>query len=611
MDEIKEYSFNPPKPEIVNGIGCVVRFFSKTKLSNFKKLVDNIASIHFDVYIFIMDRVIESAKTDTEENENKNEKLNIGKYKPLTKEEMKLLKIISKSGITKETNILVSNTHYSGTGSFNIAFNFIRKRYSNKNYLWQFCDDDDTIDIDKFNLLINCVVNHNKDRQVKLERNNKVIELENEQYKAKITYTEAVDSPEKQPNEKTKGISRTKIMTCNITEAEETFFDNFDKFQFTTDLIINHATATKTHLFDSMYTSGCNLWSYLFSPVYFHNLTCRLLPFGREDLDMINYLMNAAGFETYTGLYKGIIQSNEGHEITFNIPNNLIRINSIVKSHSKNAKEINTLSVYTYEGQSQGLGDRDSGRRDGYKALKGIYNFDNSVLNYMNNHQRLLQNGNPNVKQFPVYKSIGQNQQFYFNHTNSYSLESDEYGVKTLETYTRTKTPNKIPLLENIYGELFIASYELYDINIKLIDVFNMFMNGKNVSDINKHFLECFKEINQKQDVFAKFGQKQPSEKTSDDEYIELLKALFDSIFMNPDAIIAWNTLYYKLTHEGSMDSRIVVPTHVFGGKKSMFWSKLLKILIFFFILSVIIVVITLCVNRIESRRCKHVECSF
>ena len=189
-------------------------------------------------------------------------------------------------------------------------------------------------------------------------------------------------------------------------------------------------------------------------------------------------------------------------------------------------------------------------------------------------------------------------------------MESDEYGVKTLGTYTRTETSKQIPLLENIYGELFIATYELYDINIKLINVFNMFMNGKNVSDINKHFLECFKEINNKRDVFAEFGQEQPSKKTTDDEYIELLKALFDNIFMNTKAIIVWNTLYCDLTHKDSIDSRTDVPTHVFGGKKSMFWSKLLRILMFFFILSLIILVIALCVNGIESRRCKHMEYS-
>ena len=119
MYETNEYSFNPPKPEIVNGIGCVVRFFSKTNLSDFKKLVTDIASIHFDEYIFIMDRAVEHNDP------------NMGEFEALTSKEMDLLKMISNSGITKEFNILVSNTHYSGTGSFNIAFNFIRKKYGN------------------------------------------------------------------------------------------------------------------------------------------------------------------------------------------------------------------------------------------------------------------------------------------------------------------------------------------------------------------------------------------------------------------------------------------------------------------------------------------------
>ena len=53
-DGVNEYF--PNKPGIVNGIGCVVRFFTGTNYKIFETLVDDIVNINFSACIFVMDR---------------------------------------------------------------------------------------------------------------------------------------------------------------------------------------------------------------------------------------------------------------------------------------------------------------------------------------------------------------------------------------------------------------------------------------------------------------------------------------------------------------------------------------------------------------------------
>lgn len=544
---------NPLKVLVVSFV-----YIQKTNIDKFKPILASVADIHFAKIIFIIDRIFEQP------NYSYKSMLSIKeKYSP---EEKALIKIIDGYVPRYKYKILIAGNHYNGTGAFNIAFHYIREQYRNSDFLWQFCDDDDDLNVIKFNKLIDYITNNDKRIDYKL---NPDTHFEH------IFYIKSSDSP--------------LSLKFNTTDAEKGFIDDIYGFQFTTDIIINHATATKTHLFESMDTSDCNLWSYLFSPVYFNNISSRLIPFGREDLDLINFLMNAADLEKYNGIYKGKIKSNISGSHDFYIPNNLIRINAIIKFKFSYIYTNNELCVYKYNGAN---------KSGGYDKLFNISYYNPTMLYYMNEHQKILQNKEGKI--YPSYSSVGQSQQFYFNDASSYIRKDNNYGIESINQcddiydYRMDKEEHKrktpIDERENVYGEMFIASYIIHEYDkpkySKLNKTINyMFMNGKTPFDIDDNFCKYFLDL---------FPEKHYD--------TNKLRNMFIDIFKNIQFINKWNIDYYNKTHDLS-SKNYLTPIQVFGGNKLTF-NEIITIIITFIIL--VIVVVSIIIIIINNKMCKQ-----
>ena len=211
---------------------------------------------------------------------------------------------------------------------------------------------------------------------------------------------------------------------------------------------------------------------------------------------------------------------NNNDYLNFYISNKTIRINTF------DSKENNKYDFYIYNSQN----DKGS-----YTNLKSIYDYDISIIDYMNNHNSNMFKRNYNntpfyIRNLNIYKNIsyqlntrfeqqkynairnevkeykdindditkGRNQTFYYGIGNNYTNNSNEYGIPQIKktTYNENNINQSkikyIPDNENIYGELYIALYiEILNNNEQYKNI--MFMNGKD--NIKIDTIKQFKEL--------------------------------------------------------------------------------------------------------------------
>lgn len=516
---------------IVTKIGCVVRFWSGTKI-DFLLTIKRVSLINFDYAIFVMDKSLK--KTEEYSYNEKLYEIYIHNY--LTSEEC----------LCKNYIIIHSGGHYNGTGSFNIAFEYIRKNEIFNDYLFAYFDDDDYVQVKEFNNLISLIKSNDITSlgfqfNTKDLKNNQKIEIEKVQY--------------------------------NLTSSEKELLNNPREFKFRTNHIINYSNIAKTHLYEYMHKTNCNMWSYLWSPVYYKDVTCRLLPFGREDLDMINALMSYGPQEIS---YRGKSELD-----TFMVSGDLIRINGLFKG--------NVFNGYDHV-KGNGQGD--------YMDLKELNKKDISITNYINNHQNNINH----LNKFPIRIKNSESTKYIFNKGDKYTNTDSEFGIKSFGGILDN---------ENVLGELHIASYKVIEkitdenilMNIKsinkdspkdlvstayesfLLEIHNkakvnyMFMNGKSLEMVreNKDFYENVRKIN-------------PEDANSTDEAIY---NKFKNIFNSHEEITKWNAYYESLRKPDTVHEQS------FGGGKLTWREILLICLLIPFAIFIIIVAIVYTINSI------------
>ena len=449
----------------ITGIGCITRIWSNTNISKFDPCISNLEEIKWSSVIFVLDRDIRLKYKHIYKKETIDEILN---------KEQQLINKINKVYKNKEHIILKNIEHYNGTGSLNTALNYIRNNYKDKPWLWQFNDDDDNINIEKANNLIDFILNPQQEIN-KYKHNDKI---ENNTISIK---------------------TNKETSKYRLTESEQKMFNDIKSFDFTTDMIINHSSTTKTHLYKYMSSYKCNLWSFMFSPIYYDNITCRLITFGREDLDMINSLMIESMNEQ--GFINSIVE--EKHAIQFKVPNNLIRINGLFES--------DTFNFY----------DHDKSNDSGYSTLKKLNEYNKTIIDYMNDHIKETFKDIKEEKLFPATYDNSKASGFLFGVSDGYKHDKGlNYGIEQLEdkyitdineellseTKEETKEDLKggkikhIPIKENLNGEIYVAGYEetIYNKNnIKdnnISNSYNMFMNGKNI-ELNEYVYKTISYI--------------------------------------------------------------------------------------------------------------------
>lgn len=518
---------------VVNNIGCVIRVYTgiyeddnSDKYNKNKKLLQALSNTNFDKFIFVIDIALNDEDNKEKAIKNAIEKIN-SNFTP--------------KDYNKRVHFISNDKHYNGTGSFNVAFNHIRNNSNIYNdYLFMFSDDDDEINVDKCNNLIAAI----KDKQQLIDCRSKI---------------------------KHAGKSLTNII---LTEREKEILKS-PVFNIK-DIIYHQKMGPFGNMRNYAGKSSCNFWSILFNPIAYENLTCRLTPFGREDMEMMNYLVGVDITKT-TKVYK------EKDQLDFYISNNIIRINLF---YINDVDEIdgNQYCFYTYNGQSK------SGE---YNKLGEVINFNETLLNYMNNHNRglfdrdefntvLYINGkndtpketnrlNDAKSSYIQSKSsggAGQNQIFVYNCSDKYLKEKSEYGIprmnKGIKELTYKFEYKKLPKNENLLGELYIATYS--DILfVKPIDAMtetrqailksrnHMFMNGKNEIEIEKILEICdkYKLINLryyietqsfKDNIICAYKLKEDIiEKWNDNYQKDINKLEFDLININFKAIIESN----------------------------------------------------------------------
>ena len=229
-DMIKETIFK--ETEEVKYIGCVIRIYTgiiNTDNEINKITYDLLKSLlfcNFSKFLIVIDKKYDKNNNYTNQNNTV----------------VKIIKDIRKINKVINGNIifLVNDKHYNGTGSFNVAFNYIRNNEEKfKNYLFLFSDDDDIINTENCNKLINDIINNS--------------------------------------------IEHNKPFDIKRTRRENDILHNKNKYFINSD-IIYHKSVAISHLINYASKSDCNFWSILFNPIAYPALTCRLLPFGREDI---------------------------------------------------------------------------------------------------------------------------------------------------------------------------------------------------------------------------------------------------------------------------------------------------------------------------------------
>ena len=587
------------KHYVVNNICPVIRCYSKSDINKFGKLLNKAIKLNINTFIFVMDK-------------------GFGNDEDLKKAEALLTEMIENSfkEIIKNKKIdlilLKSKTHVNGTGAFNIVFNYIRNNEKYKNYLFHFCDDDDIYNDNEFNNLINIIIN-NKYVISKYEADNYInINL--------IKHEEMKDD---------------KIICDNVlfetTRREKEIIENVknnNKCVFYNDDILFTGTKSKTHLLNGVNNGDCNLWNFLFNPYYYDQLTCRLLLFGREDLDIINYLMLCENDTIITNMYRDKKDDiyKENGEYRKNIydliiSNKLIRLNSVLSlkftKKNENIKIVNNaFNIYNHQTASIS---------SDYNNHKDIYNLPLSITEYHNNH--LNKDYNNNIDNLNDDSVIFKNKikaplandknnfdrKFFYGLFDNYingrdflnidKTDSAEYGIKMFNLKNApNKTEKFINKKENTFGEYYIVSYDVYKLkkNFKFDFTLNnlMFNNGKNINDkyINDNDVReiMFYTIN---------------EKTKYKNLIEIINNYHknDKNFINwiveKIGFEYWNEIYFKYKQETLNNYPLEdVPTHAFGGNEKndsdykqeilILKISLIVLIILVFVLIMIIIII-------------------
>ena len=421
--------------------------------------------------------------------------------------------------------IIINDTHYNGTGSFNVAFNYIRYAYYDKTWLWGIFDNDDIIQYVEFNNVRSLI-----------------------EGKIKLNFPE--------------------IYSISGFDIQRTRYELnlLSSNQIPVDAVLYTGTALKDNLCIAVDKSNCNFWSFLFSPIIHKKLSCRLLPMGREDMDMVNTLLYEADESEYV-ITKIKPKADKDLTYDFKIPNRLIRLNTLVEN--------NMFHIYDYTGQS-GSG--------GYDDMKSLRKYDPTVVEYMNKHKQNATGPNTNV---PYNIPDRQHQTFTLNSADAYVMNSDNYGIPNIPI-TRGGY-NIIPSNENTLGELYIATYYVYTAEGEKF-VRHMFMNGKNCDDIDNKTVDCFNSLNLDTSELKLLNLEDKNIN------IDMLKTIFAPLLSNDsdqNLINRWNNIYEK--HNRNND--IEVPTHVFGANffdNSEFITKFTKILCIISFIVICIIVVTL-----------------
>lgn len=421
--------------------------------------------------------------------------------------------------------IIINESHYNGTGTFNVAFNYIRYAYYDKTWLWGIFDNDDIIQYVEFNNVRSLI-----------------------EEKIKLNFPE--------------------IYSINGFDIQRTRYELnlLSSNQIPVDAVLYTGTALKDNLCIAVDKSNCNFWSFLFSPIIHEKLSCRLLPMGREDMDMVNTLLYEADESEYV-ITKIKPKADKDLTYDFKIPNRLIRLNTLVEN--------NMFHIYDYTSQS-GSG--------GYDDMKSLRKYDPTVVEYMNKHKQNATGPNANV---PYNIPDRQHQTFTLNSADAYVMNSDNYGIPNIPI-TRGGY-NNIPSNENTLGELYIATYYVYPAEGEKF-VRHMFMNGKNCEDIDDKTVDCFNSLNL--DV-SELKLLNLEDKNIN---IDTLKTIFAPLLSNDsdqNLINRWNNIYEK--HNRNNDTE--VPTHVFGANyfdSSEYIIKFTKILCIISFIVICIIVVTL-----------------
>ena len=526
---------------IINNICPVVRCYSNTNTEGFSNLLNSAIKLNNDNILFVMDRSFDT-------------------YGSLNERELKLFNMIettyknktdkdsdddktNKEQHEEETNkklidvkILVPTEHINGTGAFNVAFNYIRKFEKYKNFLFHFSDDDDIYNHDEFNNLLNVIRNNIKTLYVHKDVKNNNIICNNMTFKT---------------------TRREKEIIKDINDNKNCVFYN-DDILFTGNKAI-------THLLNSVHTSNCNIWRFLFSPYYYDQLTCRLLLFGREDLDMINYLMLCENDTIITNKNRDKTQDyykDEGflrkNIYDLKVSNKLIRLNDIMTIKKDVIKSY--FNIYNHK-RSSNSSEYDKG--------KEVHNLPLSVIEYQNNHLNKDYNNNinnlgddsinfKNKIKAPQSNDKHNNTRLFFyglsdEYTNGRKLYKDtnkknqltdnaEYGIKIKNPKEVEFKQSDINKQENTKGEYYIIHYDVYklDENYKFqyIESYNMFNNGRelndehiNIKDVKEIITETINKYDEYKDKVKMYENK--IEKYEDKTYkYDKLKNKYN-IFLN------------------------------------------------------------------------------
>ena len=430
--------------------------------------------------------------------------------------------------------IICNDYHFNGTGSYNVAFHHINKEFKNKSWLWGFFDNDDVIKHKEFNNIVN-IFKHPDKQYFNVNIKFSSCDIKHTSYEIELCKTNHIPL----------------------------------------DAIVYIGKALKDNLCVSVDKSRCNFWSYLLSPVVYNNLSCRLLPMGREDMDMINTLLFEPENDYIT------IQINKASiSYPFKISNRLIRLNTLCNNDEYYA--------YKYLGASES---------SSYGNMSNLKNYSFGVVSYMNEHKiyQLIDN----IQKGPENIPDARHQTFTLNTTNQYR-KCDNYGIKNIDG----SNIYEIPETENTLGEMHIATYTVYKSD-NTIHKEHMFMNGKTPDSIGFKFYKEFASLRiPEKYIMNLFNISKFQLQKLDDE---MLRKIFNMIFNDEKKISIWNNLYKQYNGSDVYNP----PLQVFGSNIRTcdinMKYVLPFILLFIFIFVLIICILSDChINIFTNSNGKH-----
>lgn len=487
---------------------------------------------------------------------------------------MDMLSIILKDIIVKffefcgYTNyeVIINKEHYNGTGAFNILFNYIRTRFPNEKWLWNILDSDDEIQYHGYNNIL------------KIIKTRTLVEQYNQSF-IKTTKSRTGKPPAVNRGQPVKDDGEFEYYHIDCTDYEN---ELITKRKIPIDAIVFTGKAFANNFYEGVDKSNCNFWSCLFSPIIYDVLSCRLLPMGREDMDMINTLMFEADNQNY--VIKEVVRTNPKNQedvtirYNFKITNRLIRLNTTCSSDQYYA--------YRYMGASES---------SSYVGMSDLRKYNSSVVAYMNKHKN-----NQIIKSIRNVPSEIQNTRqpaYLLNDVYTYQ-HNINFGIPT---HIEGATKLEIPKNENLLGEMHIATYTVHHKDLEPI-TYHMFMNGKSCDDIDYNFYSEF--------IYLGFS---PVESRSigiddiDQLTIMDLQIIFNHIFENEEKINIWNNLYKTHNHSTPYSP----PMQVFGSNIISCKVSILMIVPFIIMLLIVIILITCCLYESDLNHNNLMKCKY